>query len=990
METEILHMGKKIMEACSGESMAIFRRDYWNGKIMDWSMNNAAFKVDMFRFVDVLPVLKNHNQIAAHLQEYFCKDDKELPSVLKWGLGSVGKTGFTSKIAAMAIRKNITQMAKMFITGSNSKEAFPVLNKLRKQNLAFTVDILGEAAVNEEEAADYQNRYIKLFNELHALSKKWKDHPLLDFDHNGPIPKVNISVKLTSLYSQINVMDFKGTSNVLKQKLRPILHAAKETGSFINIDMEQYKYKDLFLETFLSILEEEEFRTLQNIGIVVQAYLRSACDDLDRITSWCQKNERPLTVRLVKGAYWDYEVIQSQQLGWPCPVFTTKSHSDANFERLTQKLFDHAELTRPAIGSHNIRSLAYSFVLAEKMKLPEKLLEVQMLYGMAEPIKKAVTLMGYRCRDYAPVGELIPGMAYLVRRLLENTANESFLRLKYTTDTSLEDLLKTPQEGPSNLAEGIQFKSPGIENLSEPFKNTPLEDFTIEKARVDYEEALFNVKNNLGQHIPVLIDGKEVETDQKIRSVNPCEPGTIVATTDSVQVADVEKAISLAYNARRSWAKTPIQQRALCLLRAAEIMRKRKFELCAWQVYEVAKTWQEADADICEAVDFFEYYARMAYRLNAGKKLLKVPGEDNQYFYKPKGVGVVIAPWNFPLAIPMGMISAALVMGNPVLFKPAGPSIKIAALGTEILHEAGIPKEVLQFVPGSGPVIGPVLVESPKTSFIIFTGSMDVGTSIVEGAAKKRMGMEGITKVIAEMGGKNALIIDEDADLDEAVLGAIYSGFGFQGQKCSALSRLIVHEAIYDRFMGRFRPALLDIKLGMGTDPGSYLSAVIDEASFNKLSKVIEETRSIAECTTQGKIPNTKGYFIPPTLFEGIPWDSQVATVELFGPIIAAFKVKDLNEAVKLANSVPFALTGGIYSRSPSSIDYIKENLEAGNIYINRGITGAVVDRHPFGGYKLSGVGSKAGGPDYLLQFVDPVTTVENTMRRGFAPEIQM
>jgi RHH-type proline utilization regulon transcriptional repressor/proline dehydrogenase/delta 1-pyrroline-5-carboxylate dehydrogenase len=430
----------------------------------------------------------------------------------------------------------------------------------------------------------------------------------------------------------------------------------------------------------------------------------------------------------------------------------------------------------------------------------------------------------------------------------------------------------------------------------------------------------------------------------------------------------------------------------MVLLKAAQFMREHRYEIAAWEVFEVAKSWKEADADVVEAIDFCEYYAREAFAMGKGKALLRVPGEDNTYTYRAKGVGVVISPWNFPLAIPMGMTAASIVTGNPTILKPAGQSVIMGEWVYRALREGGCPADVIHYLPGSGSELGPILTQSPTTAFIVFTGSMEVGTQIIEEAAKRIPGARLVKKVVAEMGGKNALIVDEDADLDEAVTGCLYSAYGFQGQKCSALSRLIVHEAIYDRFMDRFREAMKDIRLGEATDAGVFLSAVVDKGAFQKISAIIEETRKIAARTTQGAMPTNvsrEGYYIPPTLFEGVMPDARAAKEEIFGPVVVAFKVKSLEEGVKLANSGLFALTGGLFSRSPAAIAYVRENLEAGNIYINRGITGAIVHRHPFGGYKLSGVGSKAGGPDYLYQFVDPVTVVENTMRRGFAPEIE-
>ncbi len=968
MENRIRELGNKILQSSRGES-GIFKKDFWTSKVLDLTMKDKNFKTSLFRFVDVLPVLNTDEAVVRHLMEYF--HDNGLPSVDL-------KSSFFKSAVSKLVQGNAEAMSKIFILGSDPQTAFPSLQDLRKQRLTFTVDLLGEASVNEEEALIQQVSYLRLVSELPKKAQNWTTDELLDCNHAGPIPKVNISVKLSSLYSQINTADFENTKKFLIERLRPILHAAKERGVFVNLDMEQFALKDLTHSVFKSVLEEPEFQGWKEVGIVVQAYLKSAEADLQDLLAWCQKHNRQITIRLVKGAYWDYEIIQAGANGWEVPVFMQKAQTDANYEKLSRFILDHSKYLNPAFGSHNVRSLAQAFAYAEKLGLPKSLLEVQMLYGMAQPIKRTLINMGYRCRDYAPIGELIPGMAYFVRRLLENTANESFLRLKFTNAASAKQLLQNPES---------LIKSAKPEEVKKAFVNEAITDFGLQVNRELIEKALEEVKTRLGEEISVELDTKKLTlSENPVQSINPSNHAQVVAVCTACNQEQVLRAVQIANSAKLTWAKTPVAERAQILRRAAEIMRQRRFELIAWEVCETAKPWREADADIAEAIDFCEYYALEAEELFLGRSILKIAGEDNQYLYRSKGVGVVISPWNFPFAIPAGMVSAALVTGNPVLFKPASQSIKMGALLAEIFWEAGCPKDVLQFVPGHGPEIGPVLVTAPETSFIAFTGSMEVGTNIIRTAASQNTGL--VKRVIAEMGGKNALIIDEDADLDEALLGTLHSAFGYAGQKCSALSRLIVHRTIYERFMTRLRSAITQLKVGPASDPGTQVPPVIDEKSYKKLLAVIDETKKIAGSYSQASVTTTEGFYVPPTLFEFVPLDATVATQELFGPVIATFEVASIEEAVQLANSVPFALTGGVYSRSPKNIEYVKNHLEVGNLYINRGITGAIVARHPFGGYKLSGVGSKAGGPDYLLQFVDPVTIVENSVRKGFSPDL--
>ncbi|MCB0357149.1 MAG: aldehyde dehydrogenase family protein, partial [Bdellovibrionales bacterium] len=409
-------------------------------------------------------------------------------------------------------------------------------------------------------------------------------------------------------------------------------------------------------------------------------------------------------------------------------------------------------------------------------------------------------------------------------------------------------------------------------------------------------------------------------------------------------------------------------------------------ELCAVEVYEVGKTWHEADGDICEAIDFCRYYAREMKKLQAGQRVGHSKGEISNYHYVPRGPTLVIAPWNFPLAILTGMVTGALVTGNTVIMKPAEQSSITAAQLMRLIQISGFPEGVVTFLPGFGEEVGEHLVGHKDIHTIAFTGSKDVGLHIVNQSSQLQNAQLYSKRCIIEMGGKNAILIDSDADLDEAVIGVLYSAFGFQGQKCSACSRVVVLDENYERFIDRFLEAVKSIKILPADNPQAFLGPVIDKEAYNKINAIIERGKDYAHLLYQGDAPED-GYFIGPTVFTEVPTDSELAQVEIFGPVLSIIKAKNFTEAIDIVNGTSFGLTGGIYSRSPANIEKAKREIEVGNFYINRGITGALVNRHPFGGFKLSGLGSKTGGPDYLKQFMDPRVVTENTMRRGFAPE---
>ena len=948
-------------------------------------MNDEAFKVEMFRFVDVFPTLKDHVQLAEHIQEYFCRPEQDFPSSFQWGLSRVKPDSWIAKKASGQIEKQIVGMAEQFIAGQDAREALGTLKKMwKKEGLTYTLDLLGEATVSEAEAEDYLARYKEILETLCEETPSWPERPALEETPYGKTPRVNLSVKISSLYSQLDPIDPEGSIDAVKERLRPLFRLAKERGAFINIDMEQYKYKDLTYATFKSLLEEPEFSDFEHAGIVCQAYLRDSYDDLKDLTKWAKKRRTPVTIRLVKGAYWDYETIQAEQEGWPIPVYTQKWETDQNFERCVELMLDKHKYVRTAIASHNVRSIAHAMVYADARRLDKSAIEFQMLYGMAEPMKATIKDMGYRLRDYVPIGEMIPGMAYLVRRLLENTSNESWLRASFVEGESMDKLLAAPEPPPGAAESTAEPKHGPITDHG--FKNEPLRDFARADHRAQMAEAVEQVRQSLGQSYQGTIGGQSVGASEQLVSHNPGQPDQVVGQVASLSAEHADQAVAAAQGVRKAWASTSPDERAELLLKVAQRMRERRDELSAWMVWEVGKIWREADADVCEAIDFCEYYAREMKRLADPQRLGRLPGELNELSYRPRGVAAVIAPWNFPLAIMAGMTMAAAVTGNPVIVKPAEQSPVIAAKFNEICREVGFPDGVINFVPGSGETVGARLVESPDVQVIAFTGSMEVGLNIIREAAVPRRGQHHVKKVVCEMGGKNAIIVDADADLDEAVQGVIHSAFGFQGQKCSACSRVVVHESCYDEFRQRLVEATRSIKIGPAHDPGTKVGPVVDGEAKAKIEGYIELAAQEGEILLSRQVSGP-GHYVGPTIVEDIEVDDRLAQEEIFGPVLALMKVDSFDEAIEVANATRFALTGAVYSRSPYNIMQAREEFAVGNLYINRGSTGALVYRNPFGGFDLSGGGTKAGGPDYLKNFMVPQAIVENTMRRGFAPE---
>jgi RHH-type proline utilization regulon transcriptional repressor/proline dehydrogenase/delta 1-pyrroline-5-carboxylate dehydrogenase len=983
LDAEVTRLARRIAALGSDDPARVYHLSWWSDRMLGWAMSHPSFKTQLFRFVDVFPATTDDADVLTHMREYF--EDTDAPRLLDMGMGVADHVPGGGALSASIARRNITRMAHQFIVGSTPDEAVAGLHRLWRAGSGFTVDLLGEKTVTEAEADRYAARVGELLDVLLDATATWAPDDQLEYDDLGPLPRTNLSIKPTALASQYAPLTRAAGLAQAKARLLPILKAAADGGAAVYFDMEHYGVKELTLELFRDLLSEPELADL-DAGVVIQAYLKDSRNDLADLIAWSSQRAKPVSVRLVKGAYWDAETIEATAEGWPIPVFARKDETDANFERCTRLLLDHHGEVRAAFGSHNLRSIGYAVAYARSKGIPDSAYEIQMLYGMAEPIQAAIRRLGLRLRVYAPVGELVPGMAYLVRRLLENTSNDSWVRHRFAEGRDLDELLappdvdRLPAPEPPRAGPTTDPAAPG------PYEPEPPAEWRRAPARVAFGVAVGEVSRNLDIDVPAVIGGERVHTAATIASVDPGRPERVVARSASCGPAEVEAAVAAARKAWPAWRRTPAPERAAVLFRAAEWLRARRARVGALEVYEAGKPWREADADVCEAVDFCEYYGREMLRLDRGGAVQSPTGEQNTLTYQGKGIGVVIAPWNFPLAIPTGMVTAALVTGNAVLFKPAEQTPAIAAQLVEALEAGGLPPGVLAFLPGVGEDIGPLLVEHPDVSFITFTGSKAVGLAINQAAARVVPGQRHVKRVVAEMGSKNALIVDSDADLDQAVPIVLQSAFGFSGQKCSAASRLVLLDDVYDEALRRLTGAATEIAIGHPDVMGTVMGPLIDADAQARVRRYVEGAARDGRIVLARNDVPADGWFAGPAIVTDVDAGAPVARDEIFGPVLTVFRATDFAHAVAIANDTDYALTAGVVTRTPSHVELAAAELRAGNIYINRSITGAVVGRQPFGGYGLSGVGSKAGGPDYLLQFADPRVVTENTLRQGFAP----
>ncbi len=952
----------------------------WPERLINRAIQDSQFRIQTLRFIDVLPSLNNDIELSRHLQQYFGNLKTPLPELAQWGLTQSDKP-WLAHIAAPLVRLTIRAFSRKFMGGSTIHAAANTIKKLQHNGLNCSLDILGEASISEKEADMYQHAYLQMIHEMSTQMKQWTNSEKTDRLHGRDMPKLNVSLKLSSLYSQIDAVNFKGSVNAIKHRLYPILECARDNHAFVLLDMEQYDFKNIIIQSFLETLEEPAFKDWPDIGLAIQAYLKDSYKDLQTIYDVLHKRNTPATIRLVRGAYWDYETVIADQNNWPSPVWTSKQDTDANFESCLDYLLSKHPLIETAVATHNTRSIAATIALAEKYKLSTDDYEFQMLYGMADSLKDTLIKRNHHLRIYVPYGETLPGMSYLVRRLLENSSGQNILDMGLNNKQAIN--LDKPTF--SAVTETNKLKE------NKTFHNQALFRFTESTEHDCFLQAIQQCQSQLGKDYPLIINGERHTSGSTIQSINPAAPDQIIGNVFAANRQLADRAITSAKKAHGHWSKLRLSERANYLCKIAKLLQQQRNEFSAWQIFEAGKNWREADADVCEAIDFLNYYAGQAEKLEH-PVVNQVTGEWNTARYHSRGIGLVIPPWNFPLAILVGMLSATIVSGNTAILKPSSQTPVIAAKFVSLMHEAGLPDGVVNLVAGSGADIGEYLAKQADIHIIAFTGSMVVGTRLINIASQFNPGQlnpeqSHIKRVIAEMGGKNAIIIDEDADLDVAVTGTVRSAFGFQGQKCSAASRVIVLDNIYHTFMERMLEATKSIKMGSPVHPENIMGPVISQHAYNNILNAIEKGKKEANMVLNNSSETSgKGFFIAPTVFTDVTTDSVLAQKEIFGPVLSVIRASDFSQALNIANNSQYALTGGVYSRNPFNLERAKAEFNVGNLYLNRKTTGAVVSRQPFGGYKLSGIGYKAGGENYLMQFMDESFITENTMRRGFAP----
>lgn len=963
-------------------------------KVSDYGLTLTAqydlIRVHLLKFLALLPSLdhdKNGMEVKRNLLESLrrLREDSEalrdqrkrgsrpLPMHLTvmFGLAMQIATFLPAHLLATIVRHMVRKMARRFIAGESISTSHKTLRDLRASNRQSTLDQLGELVVSTKEADEYFEKVLQL---IHGL----KHHIPKGEKNSAGILNAHVSIKVSALSHDFRAQAFDATYALVAPRLRRILQEAAREEVFINVDAEHYHYRDLVLRIFGKVLlETPELSQYAQTGIVVQAYLRDGANHLMDVAALARKRGLRMPIRLVKGAYWDAETIEGAAHQFVPPQFLNKEESDLHFRQLAYLALQQHDTIQLAVGSHNLQDHAFVESM-RSLRFPQApVIEHQCLHMTYEALSHGLAKMGWPTRNYMPIGNLLVGMAYLVRRIMENSSQVGVLSImrSHQKAAGLISPVDVHQEKKKN---GTRVLDSFITQLTSDF--TP-----VRPLRLFLTHELSSLEQSLKtmeQKLSGLQESTRASTDQKV--ICSSRPELFLGSYKLNTKEEAESAVARLEDGLKGslWGKPEnVVRRVSIMLKAADLMLERRNDLSALMIYEAGKTMTEALADVDEAIDFINYYARQEIDLQLRNEK-----------YSNRGVFTVIAPWNFPLAIPCGMTVAPLVAGNAVILKPAEQTPLIGAELYKLLIEAGVPKDILALIQGDGEIVGAPLVKHPRTAGIVFTGSKGVGQWIYQTAAPKliphyhhQMPMQ--KKVITEMGGKNAIIVTNNCELDETISGILYGAFGHAGQKCSAASRVIVHKEVKEALVSRLVLAIRDLKVGESLDPQTSVNPLITAEDQTRVRKAVEEAKDEA-IRVHGRIlidrsfEKLPGFCVGPAAIE-LPSHQAVkkeswAQREIFGPVIHIVEYSSLIEAVELFNGTEYALTGGVYSQSQDDIDFLLKFLRAGNLYINRPNTGARVAIEPFGGFKLSGTGPKAGGNEYLAQFHFPLSSVWN------------
>lgn len=981
VEARTREIGEGLCDRLTARAPSIFHGRWWEDRLIAWAAEDEAVKVQLLRLIDVLPVLRDHQSIAEHLEEYYAEVREHLPWAARVGLDLSTNNSILSRALAYNARTNAARMAKRFVAGADLTEGLQTARRLRRQGLSCGFHIATRPVLCDADADHYQKTCISLIEEGSDPVEEWPASATLDDNHLGPIPRLHISIQLSHLDPCFSAIDFAGSKKRVLKRLKPILQTAADHHAFVQFEAERQSEKSLASEIIRDVLNSKIFKPLADVGVTVETSSRDCESELKTLLAWVKKRKTPISVKLMSGRHRDLELRRIDSRVAPAKIATTVDEAESEFESQARFLMKNAEWLHPVLAPRELRSVSHGLAWADEYKVPRPAIEIAFPFGSQEELAQLLAESGLRVRINCPLGPGVGTLSRLAKHQLENSSDNTFLRPNISDTNSVETLLMKP---------GSQTVVEPVDEETESFTHEPRTDFSVAENRDAMSQALADARDDFGQTYPLVIDGKSSESRSSVSSRNPSNTKEIVGHVASASADQAADAVEGAKRTFPQWATSETSNRCEYVELIAAEIRERRFELAAWICLEVGMTWEDAENEVATAIDYCMFYAAEMRRLDVAQEC-DLNGEENRYSYRPCGVAVVMGSWRSPLASLTGMLAAAIVTGNTVVMKPAEQSSVVAARLMDVIRNAGVPDGVVNFLPGVGEDIGPELVGSPDVQLVLYNGTYDVGTEINRLAAETDHRQDSIRRVVAELSGNNAIIVDKDADLDDAIPDILSSAFDFAGQKAASCSRVIVLETIHKEFVERLVEAAGSLQIGLAEDAATRVGPVISDDARKEMEQLVEsvDEESEEEIVFSGEAgkPGKDGAFANPMIVTGIDPESNLAQQEISGPLLSVIRVRNLDDAFAAANATRFALAGGVYSRSPSTLKRARIEFHVGNLFLNRTITDSKVQRQPFGGYRMSGTGVCSGGPDYLLNFLIPVNVSENTTRRGIEPK---
>lgn len=983
LEQLTVELGQDLWRKMQRRKPSLFEPRWWEDRILAAAVADPALRQQMFRFVDVLPRLRTHQELSRHLHEFFAEVqaiDPEARELVRFGADQLSPNSILSRALAHNLRWQVHRIARRFVAAPEPATLLRTIAGQRQHGQGTAIATLAGVPLTAEERDAYFDSVVHQLSELAPAVAVWPEDRLLDHDQFGPAPRLHVAVQLSRLTGLRECRDPERVAAELLPRLRTLLRFAREQQVLLQIDGETASWRPTIHALLQQTLLEAEFAELTEIGIDIPADAATASAELQHWLSWLAERQVPVAIRLSLGPGWDEEHLRAQAQGWTSPVVAEPWQAGAQFETLAGVLLANTHLARPILATDHPRGLAAGLAQAQQLNVPRTAWEWQPRMGLHSELSQTLSERGYRVRLRTPVGEACLGLSLLIRDCLANPSYE--LPLGYSLrGENEEDLFMNP-------AELAAQSPPRRKRLPLSFENQPLADFSQPEVRTAQLAALETVRGQLGRDYPLVIDGKAIHSRERHATRNPSRLSQLVGRVAIATEDDVLAAVATARRAFTHWSRVEVQYRYEYLGLIARELEQRRYELAAWMMFEVGLTWPEADQEVADAIDYCRYYAEQMKWLHE-PSTAEIASEQNSYAFRPRGVVAAISSWDAPLSTIASMTAAALMTGNTLVLAPDLRAAVISAHWLSVLQSIGLPDGVVQFIPGSIDDLCPVLAGSPDVDLVVCSTSVANGLRINALAATPHRSAQSIKRVLVDLPGNNAIIIDADADLDEAVAGVLASAFRQAGQSRRSCARVIVVEEIHDEFVNRLAAATKLLQVGPADEPGAEIGPLIDVANVETIDQICADVADEGQVHVAGEVPVElahEGCFAAPRIITGLTCKARIAAQDVVGPVLVVLRAENFKDALEIANATDYALIGGVYSRSPANLQRARQEFHVGNLFLNRPITHARVGRQPIGGYRLSGGGAKAGGPDYLLEFLIPVAICEDVSRRGIEP----